>query len=270
MLLTFHKYQGCGNDFIMIDNREGLFEPGAGRNRLVAALCHRRFGIGADGLILLEKAEETAFRMVYFNSDGGESTLCGNGGRCAGAFAKRIGLVPAQAEATTFEAVDGPHELRYAPARPDWVMLKMNDVRELEPIGQDFFLDTGSPHYVRRASELEGADLLGQARAVRYGERFAARGTNFNLVRRQGRLLEVRTYERGVEDETLACGTGVTAAALVEAADSMGPQSFDIRTPGGELRVRLVREPGLFRDIWLEGPATFVFEGQVQAQGIAR
>lgn len=261
MKLRFRKYQGTGNDFILIDNRR-LGLPHHTRE-LFAAWCHRRFGVGADGLILLEDEPGYDFRMVYFNSDGSQSSMCGNGGRCIAQFAHDLGLV---GERARFMAIDGEHE---AVIKDNWVELKMQDVHGVENIQNDFFLNTGSPHYVMfRNAPIRSADLTGEAKAIRYNERFKEEGTNVNIVFDAGTHLDVRTYERGVEDETYSCGTGVTAVALVQHICSPeGDHSQRIHTPGGELEVRF-RKSGKdsYTNIWLCGPADYVFEGELVRQ----
>ncbi|MDX5321668.1 MAG: diaminopimelate epimerase [Bacteroidota bacterium] len=259
MKIRFYKYQGTGNDFILIDNRRlGLPHH---TQELFEHWCDRRFGIGADGLILLEEEEGFDFRMVYFNSDGRQSTMCGNGGRCIAQFAHDLGLVGERAH---FIAVDGPHEAVISEER---VELKMQDVVGVENIDGDYYLHTGSPHYVRFMKEgLASCDLVPMARSIRYNDRFKAEGTNVNMVQDAGDYLDVRTYERGVEDETYSCGTGVTAVALVNHLCSPSGQSYSqaIHTPGGELEVKFEKTgEGTYQNIWLCGPARFVFQGEI-------
>ncbi|MHB1277340.1 MAG: diaminopimelate epimerase [Bacteroidia bacterium] len=257
MNIPFFKYQGTGNDFILIDNRERGLSHDA--RSLYENWCDRRFGIGADGLIFLENAEGYDFRMVYFNSDGNQSSMCGNGGRCIVQFAHDQGLIE---NSSRFIAMDGPHEARLVNGI---VELKMQDVKGTEEIGGDFYLNTGSPHYVRfKKGPLPECDLITEARQVRYNARFKQEGTNVNLVQDAGDHLNVRTYERGVEDETYSCGTGVTAVALVSHIHSPSGKYYSrkIETPGGSLEVRFhKKDEGQFTDIWLCGPAKFVFRG---------
>lgn len=258
MRLRFYKYQGTGNDFILIDNRNELLpriNP-----ELYAKWCHRRFGIGADGLILLQNKEDYDFEMVYFNSDGRESTMCGNGGRCIVQFAHDRGLIQNE---TRFLAIDGPHDARI---EKGIVSLHMQDVNGVEAIGSDHYLNTGSPHYVQFINtDVCAIDLISTAKSIRYNDRFAQEGTNVNLVQAKGDILEVRTYERGVEDETYSCGTGVTAVALVNhICSENGTYNQAIHTPGGSLSVSLNKTgEGEFREVWLHGPATFVYEGEL-------
>jgi diaminopimelate epimerase len=262
MRIPFYKYQGAGNDFIMIDNRDGRF-PGAGNRAYIARWCDRHFGIGADGLILLEAADGYHFAMRYYNADGGESTLCGNGGRCIVAFAHQLGLVGEQCR---FLAIDGPHEARL---RPDgWVELQMQDLAAIAQRPEAGVLNTGSPHYVVFVPDASAVSVVEAGRAVRYSPEFEAQGINVNFVSAlpQGGL-NVATYERGVEDETLACGTGVTAAALAWAQRHglQGPQEMPISAKGGRLAVRFVAHPnGQMTNIWLCGPAEKVFRGEVE------
>lgn len=259
MKLNFYKYQGTGNDFIIIDNRAN------GNLNLdqekIAKLCHRRFGIGADGLMLLQLAEGFDFKMVYYNSDGKESSMCGNGGRCIVQFASDLKLIRNDAY---FLAIDGPH---HAKIKHPLVALGMNNVTTIEKIGEDYFLNTGSPHYVRIVQDSPHQyDLLKESRTIRFNERFAETGTNVNLIRIHGDNIEVRTYERGVEDETYSCGTGVTAAAIVanQSQESGKPVSYNIHTPGGVLHVSFIKTPeNHFEQIQLIGPAVFVFKGEI-------
>lgn len=260
MQLTCYKYQGTGNDFVIIDNREKNISLSTEQVRL---LCDRRFGIGADGLMLLELEPGIDFKMVYFNSDGRESSMCGNGGRCITAFAKSLGIISSEAK---FLAIDGMHEAKIA---EDFVSLKMNDVRQME-VGEDFFfLNTGSPHYVKFVNNLDSFNVYEEGRKIRYSNRFKEEGTNVNFVERRDHELFVRTYERGVENETLSCGTGVTAVALVAGFKgwSTDKHSCRIKTPGGNLNVKFEKVlESTFYNIWLEGPATFVFKTEIDLE----
>lgn len=257
MTLECYKYQGTGNDFILIDNRNmqvTLTTP------QIKWLCDRRFGIGADGLMLLELEPGVDFKMVYFNSDGKESSMCGNGGRCITAFAKHLGLIGDHAK---FLAIDGMHEAKIA---QDYVSLKMNDVRQVEVGDYYYYLNTGSPHYVKYVSDIEHFDVYAEGKKIRYNDRFVYEGTNVNFIERKDDELFVRTYERGVEAETLSCGTGVTAAALVAALSGHSTQknSCAIKTLGGHLNVKFDKVlENTFYNIWLEGPATFVFKTSI-------
>jgi len=258
MQLNFYKYQGTGNDFILIDNRKLEITL---TSEQVKFLCHRRFGIGADGLMLLELEPGFDFKMIYFNSDGNESSMCGNGGRCITAFANHLGLISNRCR---FLAVDGPHEALIS--ENDLVSLKMQDVKDVE-IHEDYcFLNTGSPHYVTTVKDIEKFDVVSEGKKIRYNDRFKAEGTNVNFIEKKDDSIFVRTYERGVEDETYSCGTGVTAAALVAGLQGLleTRNTCHIKTLGGELNVKFekVLEKN-FYNIWLQGPAKLVFKGQI-------
>lgn len=258
MILECFKYQGTGNDFVLIDNRDKSITL---TREQVKFLCDRRFGIGADGLMLLELEPGVDFEMVYFNNDGNESSMCGNGGRCITAFAKHLGVIGNE---TKFIATDGLHEAKIT---NEIVSLKMNDVRQVE-IGEDFyFLNTGSPHYVKFVQDVENFDVVSEGKKIRYNERFAAEGTNVNFIERKESELFVRTYERGVEGETYSCGTGVTAAALVAALKGVSTDKNNcrIKTLGGDLNVRYEKVlENTFYNIWLEGPARLVFKTTIE------
>lgn len=257
--MKFYKYQGTGNDFIIIDNRDLKFDRAD--NALVAKLCDRRFGIGADGLMLLQIKKSVDFEMVYYNSDGNESSMCGNGGRCIVEFARSLGLVNDTAH---FVAIDGEHE---AKVKPGFISLKMNDVKNVE-LNPDFsFLNTGSPHYVAFVKDVNNYNVFEEGKKIRYNDRFKAQGTNVNFIEKAGTDLFVRTYERGVEGETFSCGTGVTAAAMVAAIKNVSTEKnyCDIKTLGGNLKVKFNHHSdNSFTDVWLEGPATFVFKGDIE------
>ncbi|MCB0431170.1 MAG: diaminopimelate epimerase [Flavobacteriales bacterium] len=264
MNLKFEKYHGTGNDFVVIDDRSHSFPTDD--YALVARLCERHKGIGADGLMLLRKREGFDFEMVYYNSDGNPGSMCGNGGRCITAFAVRLGIVSHQAR---FMAYDGPHEAYVKPVtgQPGLhnVKLQMGDVKSVEMVGQDFFLDTGSPHLVSWRKNLQNLNVKQEGSAIRYNDRFREKGTNVNFVDwEDGRLL-VRTYERGVEDETLCCGTGVTASAVCYAhINGIGNGIIPVTMPGGDVSVHLkVAADGTYTDVWLEGIATHVFSGEM-------
>lgn len=258
MELSFYKYQGTGNDFVMIDNRQNVLSKN--NTNLIKNLCDRKFGIGADGLILLEKSDNLGedFEMVYFNSDGRESSMCGNGGRCIVAFAHFLGIVK---EKAAFTAIDGYHK---ATIDNGQVSLKMTDVEEVEEKNDAVFLNTGSPHHVVFLEELASLEVKKEGAAIRYSEEYdRAGGTNVNFAEPLDKTtLRVRTYERGVEDETLSCGTGVTAVALAAyATGRVESRSVNLETPGGQLTVSFEPEENGFRNIWLTGPAKQVFKG---------
>ncbi len=264
MILEFHKYQGSGNDFIMIDNRNGLFSA---TQQQIEKLCHRRFGIGADGLILIENTLEADFRMVYYNSDGRLSSMCGNGGRCIAAFAVHLGIGKPDS-LLRFLAVDGMHMATMKQAIPHGfiVDLEMQPVHGIEqPDAMTAILNTGSPHYVTLCNNIDSLDLIKEARAVRYNERFAAQGINVNFIQRDGSNLKVRTYERGVEDETFSCGTGVVASYLAAEVLLDGFKPKKILTKGGELQVTAEKiSPRNYTQVHLIGPAVKVFDGKIQ------
>ena len=255
MAFSFYKYQGTGNDFVIIDNRRELFFKND--TKLIKLLCDRKFGIGADGLLLLQNHPEHDFTMVYYNADGNKSSMCGNGGRCIVHFARYLGLI---SESATFEAVDGLH---HATLQDDVVSLQMNEVRQIEAAESYTFLDTGSPHHVQWVENLSEFDVFSEGRKIRY-DRYGAAGANVNFVEQLSEnTVAVRTYERGVEDETLSCGTGVTAVAL--AAHQRGKatgNSVRLQTRGGNLTVRFKKSGNAYVDIFLEGPATLVFKGE--------
>ena len=269
MLLQFSKYQGTGNDFILLDNRAGDIRL---NSEEIAWLCHRRFGIGADGLMLLERVAdapalsgaELDFRMVYYNADGGESTMCGNGGRCIVAFAKRLGIID---EKTSFIAIDGRHDAVIAAGEGDStkVWLNMSNVAGIEQDEARSILNTGSPHYVQWEKDVLVAAVVEEGRRIRNSTPFAAEGINVNFAKRTGSdKLEVRTYERGVEDETLSCGTGVTAAAIAASGTATGAFQYRVQTPGGMLEVSFVKTAAdAAEQVVLAGPATAVFTGQI-------
>uniref|UniRef100_UPI004047538C diaminopimelate epimerase n=1 Tax=Roseivirga sp. TaxID=1964215 RepID=UPI004047538C len=253
-MISFHKYQGTGNDFVMIDNRDLGFD----KSDLVAVskLCDRRFGIGADGVILIESHDQFDFEMIYFNPDGSQS-LCGNGSRCAVMFAKALGIIQNRTE---FLAIDGPHR---AFIEKDEVHLLMNDVANFEKIGDDYLINTGSPHYIKYVSALDSLNVIAEGRAIRYSDRFEKEGVNVNFIREEATNgLAIRTYERGVESETLSCGTGCTAAAL--SLGLLGADSpIELKTQGGNLKVSFDQHENKFTNIYLIGPAQKVFEGKI-------
>jgi len=260
MKISFSKYHGTGNDFILIDDRENKIHLSQSS---IAQLCHRRFGIGADGLILLRNKNGCDFEMVYYNSDGNESSMCGNGGRCITAFANRLGTINDKA---VFSAIDGMHQSLVTGNDPFEVKLKMSDVDGTETRDDLVILDTGSPHVVMFVDDVSAMDVTGEGRKIRNSERFRTKGTNVNFVAISGGKLIVRTYERGVEDETLSCGTGVTASVLAAAVKmKINPDAgvADVQTPGGKLKVYFEKNGSGFKNIWLEGGATFVYQGEV-------
>lgn len=254
--LSFYKYQGTGNDFILIDNRSLNFPKE--NTKLVNFLCDRKFGIGADGLILLEKDDQSDFKMVYYNADGNLSTMCGNGGRCLVAFANKLGIIEDKAN---FMAVDGHH---HATIEGDMVTLQMIDVLKIEEKPKYTFLNTGSPHHVQTVEALDSLKVKNEGAKIRYGI-YGQEGANINFVEAVGlNTFAVRTYERGVEDETLSCGTGVTAVALAMHHNQKTTENqVVIETKGGRLEVSFKSEKGAYSQIQLKGPATFVFKGNI-------
>ena len=260
MTILFHKYQGTGNDFIMIDQREKKIIDHE-NIELIRFLCDRRFGIGSDGLILLEKSDNYDFRMVYFNADGRQSSMCGNGGRCLIQFAYSMGIFEKN---TTFEAIDGLHEGQIN--QDSTISLQMSDIKKIKTINSNTYeLNTGSPHYVTFCKNLP-SDIKIEGAKIRYSDEYALQGINVNFVQKDDSLIHVATYERGVEDETYSCGTGVTAAAIGYAVqnDLKGEIIISVKTKGGPLSVSFVRINEFeFNQIWLTGPAVFVFKGEI-------
>ncbi len=256
MKFHFHKYQATGNDFVLVDNRQRKMSF---TKEQIEKICDRKFGIGADGLMLIENHPSLNFNLEYYNSDGSQS-LCGNGSRAAVHFASHLGLVDGN---INFQAYDGPH---YAELLSSGIIrLKMTDVKEVKRIGEDFFIHTGSPHFIRFVKDLNNYSVYEEGKKIRYSENFKPGGTNVNFVELlPDNTIAVRTYERGVEDETLSCGTGVTAAALaVSHAQYSSP--VKIKTKGGDLSVEFkTGHAGTFEEIFLIGPAKMVFEGTIE------
>ncbi|WP_333601328.1 diaminopimelate epimerase [Flavobacterium sp.] len=259
MKITFTKYQGTGNDFVMIDNRQNNFPKD--NIQLIEKLCDRRFGIGADGLILLENDTKTDFRMVYYNSDGNESSMCGNGGRCIVAFAKSLKAI--EDNETDFIATDGLHHA--AVLDNGMISLQMKDVEEVKIESDYVFLNTGSPHHVMLVDDLKNYDVKNIGAQIRYSDLYGKAGSNVNFVKQLGdNHFALRTYERGVEDETLSCGTGATAAAIaMHALGKTKSHHIQLDVEGGKLEVSFVKEGNNYTNVFLKGPATFVFEGDI-------
>jgi diaminopimelate epimerase len=259
MLVQFTKYQGTGNDFIILDNRSNKYSYLT--NDQVRRLCDRRLGIGADGLMLLNEKKGYDFEMKYHNSDGRQSSMCGNGGRCIVKFAWQLGI---HRNEYKFLAVDGEHE---AEIDTDIVSLKMIDVDAVKKMRGDFVLNTGSPHYVKIVSDLMDMDVFKKGRDIRYSKDYEQEGINVNFVEQgeQEDKIMVRTYERGVEDETYSCGTGVVASALVCYHNENGFNDVEVKTLGGSLSVEFDRlDDDRYVNIWLSGPAERVFDGSVE------
>ncbi|MDE3182261.1 MAG: diaminopimelate epimerase [Bacteroidota bacterium] len=259
MKIKFYKYQGSGNDFILIDNREKMANEITMQD--IKKMCDRHFGIGADGLMLLNTKEGFDFEMVYFNSDGKEGSMCGNGGRCIVQFASEMGI---KKNEYVFSATDGTHTAEINLNKH--ISLKMNDVNGVDYSLDHFVLDTGSPHYVKFASNIEDINVVSEGRKIRNNREFEKKGINVNFVETLDEdHIFVRTYERGVEDETLSCGTGVTASALMAAHNDNGFNHVDVKTKGGNLSVEYDKiSDSEFKNIWLSGPATFVFSGEYE------
>lgn len=259
MQIEFSKYQGTGNDFVLIDNRNNLIS--SNNTSLIEKLCHRRFGIGADGLMLLENENNYDFRMRYFNSDGREASMCGNGGRCIVAFAYHLGIIQ---DKTRFIAVDGEHEAKVEDSEGHiQISLKMVDVTEIEKKETTFYMNTGSPHYVQFIANHNEFDTYSNGKAIRYNHRFAKEGTNVNFVSFHNKDIQVSTYERGVEDETYSCGTGVVASAI-SAGFLKNTNRFNIITKGGKLAVCFNKiDNQNINNIWLMGPAAHIFSGSL-------
>ena len=260
MKLNFSKYQGNGNDFVIIDDLKNEIELSS---KQIRKICDRHFGVGADGLMLLRPSDNLHFTMLYYNSDGNLSSMCGNGGRCIAAFAFLKGIAP---EKMSFDAFDGAHEAVIEENFPEKnemdVSLKMADVKKVENNGKFYFLDTGSPHYVEFVNKVAEIDVVKEGRKTRQSERFSPDGTNVNFVELTEERMFVRTYERGVEDETLSCGTGVTASAIAAFLE-IGKMGQKIHTTGGDFSVKFDKNKNHFSNIWLRGPAKQVFQGNI-------
>lgn len=261
MDLNFHKYQGTGNDFVILDNRNGEYSNL--NTQQINFLCNRRFGIGADGLMLLNAKAGYDFEMKYYNADGRESSMCGNGGRCLVKFAYHLGI---HKNTYHFSAIDGDHEAEID--LDGTVSLKMKDVDEIRHVNGDYILDTGSPHYIKMVSGLDKFDVFKNGKTIRNSDLFRKEGINVNFVEQlTDDEISVRTYERGVEDETLSCGTGVTAAALACYHNETGFNDVVVSTKGGKLNVEYDRSnDDSYTNIWLSGPAEKVFEGQMELE----
>jgi diaminopimelate epimerase len=259
MKIEFHKYQGTGNDFILLDNRSKTYDQLT--EKQVALMCNRRFGIGADGLILLNLKEGFDLEMKYYNADGAEGSMCGNGGRCMIKFVASLGI---RKNNYHFLAVDGEHEAEID--TNGLVRLKMANVNKVEVHSNYFILNTGSPHYVKYIKDIMKIDVKNSGRMIRYSPAFEKDGINVNFVESMDDdKIYVRTYERGVEDETLSCGTGVTASALIAAHNDNGFNRVEVKTPGGNLSVEFDKvDDNHFENIWLNGPANFVFKGEIE------
>lgn len=261
MKIEFHKYQGTGNDFVLLDNRTNKYDDLT--QKQIAFMCNRHFGIGADGLMLLNNKEGLDFDMKYYNADGAEGTMCGNGSRCMVKFAASAGI---RKNNYRFTTADGEHEAEID--LNGLVRLKMNNVNKVETHSNYFILNTGSPHYVKFMRDVMKMDVKSSGRLIRNSPVFEKDGINVDFVENLvDDKIYVRTYERGVEDETLSCGSGVTASALIAAHNDNGFNRVDVRTPGGSLSVEFEKKDDEnFENIFLIGPATFVFKGEIELQ----
>ncbi len=259
MQISFEKYQGTGNDFILIEDAECLIEKKL-KSAQIKKACDRHFGIGADGLIFLQKHKTYDFTMSYFNSDGKRSSMCGNGARCLVHFAMAKKWIR---NSCNFMAFDGMHSAKINAG--GIVSLQMSDVEELKFLRKDVFLDTGSPHFVRFVDQLKGLDIVKKGRSIRESDRFKKDGTNVNFVKNSQRITHVATYERGVEDETLSCGTGVVASVLAShKKEYFNSTKRKVATKGGSLEVHFEPTSQGYKGIWLIGPVQKVFEGVLQ------
>ena len=258
MQILFYKYQGTGNDFIIVDNRQAIISKND--TKLIRHYCDRKFGIGADGFILLENDNSADFKMVYFNADGNESSMCGNGGRCIVAFAKFLNLI---GDSCSFTAIDGLH---HATITKDIVKLQMQDVSGVQAYETHTFLNTGSPHHVQFEANIDDFDIKKVGASIRYEAPYFEEGSNVNFVSKiSASQFRVRTYERGVEDETLSCGTGVTAVAIaMHASGETDYDSINLDTEGGPLSVSFKKQKDKYTQVYLKGPAVQVFKGEMK------
>ena len=255
--MYFHKYQGTGNDFIMLNSYHSEIELTSSE---IKKLCNRNFGIGADGLILIKRNPDYDFEMDYYNADGSSATFCGNGARCIVAFAKTLHIIDEEA---IFIAKDGIHE---AKINNDIVKLQLKNIENYEQVGDDFSINTGTEHYVKFCRNLDKYEIIKEARKIRYSKKFHPKGTNVNFAEFADNKLNIRTYEKGIEDETLSCGTGIVASALCYAIKNKINKTLNeinIKTKGGDLKVFFTYKNNNFTDIWLQGKANYVFAGEI-------
>lgn len=257
MKIPFFKYQGTGNDFVILDNRSNEYDNFS--EKQIKKICNRKFGIGADGLLLLNVKEGYDFEMVYYNADGKKSSMCGNGGRCLVKFAHDLGI---HKYTYHFIAADGEHEAEID--NQGAIRLRMQDIKDVQEHGSYAVLNTGSPHYVKFVSNLESINVEDTGRDIRNSKPYKDEGINVNFVENIGAdMIFVRTYERGVEGETLSCGTGVTAAAVVSSHNDKGFNRVEVKTTGGHLSVEYNKiNEQQFDNVWLCGNAEFVFKGE--------
>jgi diaminopimelate epimerase len=260
MKLHFSKYHGTGNDFIIIDNRNNEVNLSM---QQIERLCDRHLGIGADGLMILLHAAQHDFEMKYFNADGGEGTMCGNGGRCITAYAHHLGII---SQRSRFLTIDGEHsgEILDQKGNTSMISVTLRDIHRIERNQNYYLIDTGSPHYVEFVEDMKELDTFNRGKLIRWDPRFQPEGLNVNFVKVKGEYLTVRTFERGVENITLSCGTGVTAAAV--AADMENNETktqYQIQTLGGELIVRFKKHNHSYQNVSLTGPVKHVFDGSI-------
>lgn len=258
MKIKFYKYEGTGNDFVIVDNIRHKYDLNNLTEEIIEKVCDRKFGVGADGFIILEESEENDFEMVYYNSDGRKSSMCGNGGRCILHLAYTNGHCGRNAR---FGAIDGVHLGKI----DDLISVKLRDVHSVESDNGDYILDTGSPHYISFRSNISDIPIIEEAHKIRYNDNYKSEGINVNFVEKHDEFIKLRTYERGVEDETLSCGTGVTAAAIAASVElSPGHNTIKVKAVGGDLNVSFIKEGSNFTDVWLTGPVNCVFTGECE------
>ena len=265
MSFPFYKCHGTGNDFIILDDRKKEFPYKS--VKLISGLCNRRTGIGADGLILLRNHTRTDFEMMYYNADGRIGSMCGNGGRCAAALAYKLGIAGKKSLMQTVDGIHSAEILSADSAKGNFrVKISMNDVNGIKKYSDCIFIDTGSPHCICFVNDVNKTDVISEGRKLRYDKRFAPGGVNINFVVNGKNKLQVRTYERGVEDETLSCGTGVVASALSTTLNgkARGKKTVGVKTPGGDLKVHFAHSNSHFSNIFLEGPAIVVYKGDIE------
>lgn len=254
MIISFSKFHGAGNDFILINTLDQIFSP---LPELISSMCARHMGIGADGIITLSRNNSGKFKMIYYNSDGHEGSMCGNGGRCFVSFLAKLGLVKDKVE---FEAFDGNHKAQIL--SPEKIKLQLKDVSDFKLMDSNYFIDTGSPHYIVFDQNVGSLDVFSKGRKLRFNTDLFPEGSNIDFVQIENNKLYVRTYERGVESETLSCGTGVTASAMAAfLASGMKQNVWEIATKGGPLEVEFLFKNDLFSEVWLTGPVKNVFDG---------
>jgi diaminopimelate epimerase len=257
MLLKFSKYQGTGNDFILLDNLSGSFNDLTITQ--IKELCDRKLGIGADGLIKINHSYSKAFEMDYYNSDGSKS-FCGNGARCAVAFAETLGI---EVSELTFDAIDGSH---WASKTANDIKIQMVNVENVHAFENEFELYTGSPHYVKISDDISSETILNFGKSIRFSPKYNSEGINVNLLKGiSPTKIEIASYERGVENETLSCGTGATACALVwDKIHNSGTNFIEVKAKGGNLKIEFKRDASNgYYDIFLVGPAEFVYSGEI-------